>query len=80
MQIRPRDPPAKYHVQKPPNMCQLQVRCCTDPFSWGCIFKCIGYSDEERFIGSRVYIPTCLLVAHDEDGGSLLLCYSAVNL
>ena len=24
-------------------------------------------------LGSRVYIPTCLPVAHDEDGGSLLI-------
>jgi hypothetical protein len=42
---------------------------------WGCIFKCAGFSDEQRLVGSRVYIPTCLPVAHDEDGGSLLLCF-----
>jgi hypothetical protein len=42
----------------------------------GCIFKHAGfYSDKERFVGSRVYIPTYLPVAHDEDGGSLLLCF-----
>jgi hypothetical protein len=33
------------------------------------------YPDEEHFVGSRVYIPTCLPVAHDEDGGSLQLCF-----
>jgi hypothetical protein len=56
-------------------MCQLPVRCCTDPFYWGCIFKRAGYLDEERFVGSRVYIPICLPVARDEDGGSLSLCF-----
>jgi hypothetical protein len=66
--------------QQPPNMCHLPVRHCTDPFHWGCIFKCAGFLDEERLVRSRVYIPTCLPVARDEDGGSLLLCYSAVNL
>jgi hypothetical protein len=39
--------------QQPPNMCHLPVRHCTDPFHWGCIFKCVGYSDEEWFVGSR---------------------------
>jgi hypothetical protein len=34
-----------------------------------------GFLDEERFVGSQVYIPTCLPVARDEDGGSLLLCF-----
>jgi hypothetical protein len=61
--------------QMPPNMCHLLVCHCTDPFYWGCIFKRAGYSDEERLVGSRVYIPTCLHVAHDEDGGSLPLCF-----
>jgi hypothetical protein len=32
-------------------------------------------SDKERPVGSRVYIPTCLLVARDEDGGSLQLYF-----
>jgi hypothetical protein len=36
---------------------------------------CRFYSDEERLVGSRVYIPTCLPVARDEDGGSLLLYF-----
>jgi hypothetical protein len=36
---------------------------------------CRFYSDEERFVGSRVYIPTCLPVARDEDGCSLQLCF-----
>jgi hypothetical protein len=31
--------------------------------------------DEERFVRSQVYIPTCHPVARDEDGGSLLLCF-----
>jgi hypothetical protein len=66
--------------QQPPNMCHLPVRYCTDPFHWGCIFKCASFLDEGRLVGSRVYIPTCLPMARDEDGGSLLLCYSAVNL
>jgi hypothetical protein len=33
------------------------------------------YSDKERPVGSRVYIPICLPVACDKDGGSLLLCF-----
>jgi hypothetical protein len=61
--------------QQPPNMCHLPICRCTDPFYWGYIFKRAGYSDEERFKGSQVYIPTCLPVARDEDGGSLLLCF-----
>jgi hypothetical protein len=65
--------------QVPPNMCQLPVCCCTDPFYWGCIFKRAGYSDEERLVGSQVYIPTCLPVACDDDGGSLLPCTSREN-
>jgi hypothetical protein len=56
-------------------MCHLPVHCCSDPFYWGCIFKRAGFSDEERLVGSRVYIPTCLHVALDEDGGSLQLCF-----
>jgi hypothetical protein len=60
-------------------MCHLPVCCCINPFHWGYIFKCTGYSDEKRLVGSRVYIPTCLPVGHDEDEGSLRLCYSAVN-
>jgi hypothetical protein len=56
-------------------MCQLPVRCCTDPFYWGSIFKHAGYLDEQRFVGSRVYISTCLPVARDEDGCSLSLCF-----
>jgi hypothetical protein len=52
----------------------LPVRCCTDPF--GAAYSNVQvYSDEERLVGSRVYIPTCLPVARDEDGGSLLLCF-----
>jgi hypothetical protein len=39
------------------------------------IQTCRFYSDDERFVGSRAYIPTCLRVARDEDGGSLLLCF-----
>jgi hypothetical protein len=61
--------------QQPPDMYHLPVRCCTDPFYWGYIFKRAGFSDEERVVGSRVYIPTCLPVARDEDGGLLLLCF-----
>jgi hypothetical protein len=36
---------------------------------------CRFYSDEKRLVRSRIYIPTYLSVAHDEDGGSLLLCF-----
>jgi hypothetical protein len=32
-------------------------------------------SSKEPGVGSRAYIPTCLLVALDEDGGSLQLCF-----
>jgi hypothetical protein len=53
--------------QMPPNMCHLPVRCCTDPFG-------AAYSNMQVFIqirkqpvGSRVYIPTCLPVARDEE-------------
>jgi hypothetical protein len=60
--------------QMPPNMCHLLVRCCTDP-SGAAYLNVQVYSDEERLVGSRVNIPTCLLVARDEDGGSLLLCF-----
>jgi hypothetical protein len=55
-------------------MCHLLVRCCTDPF--GAAYSNVQvYSDEERLVGSRVYIPTCRHVAHDEDAGSLPLCF-----
>jgi hypothetical protein len=61
----------------PPNMCHLPVHCCTDPS--GAAFKCVGfYSNKEPGVGSRAYIPTCLPVARDEDGGSLLLCLCCV--
>jgi hypothetical protein len=61
--------------QMPPNMCCLPVRCCTDPF--GAAYSNVQvYSDEKHFVGSRVYIPTCLLVALDKDGGSLQLCFT----
>jgi hypothetical protein len=33
---------------------------------------------KERPVGSRVYIPICLPVALDKDGGSLLLCLCCV--
>jgi hypothetical protein len=43
--------------------------------TYHCIFKHLGFSDEERLVGSRVYIPKCLHVARDEDEGSLSLCF-----
>jgi hypothetical protein len=47
----------------------------------GCIFKHAGfYSNKEPGVGSRAYIPTCLPVARDEDGGSLLLCFMLCTL
>jgi hypothetical protein len=39
------------------------------------IQTCRFYFGKERPVGSRAYIPTCLPVALDEDGGSLLLCF-----
>jgi hypothetical protein len=58
----------------PTNICHLPVRCCTDPC--GAAYSNVQvYSDKEQPVGSRVYIPTCLPVARDEDGGSLLLCF-----
>jgi hypothetical protein len=60
--------------QMPPNMCHLPVRCCTDPS--GAAYSNVQiYSNDERFVGSRVYIPTCLPVTRDEEGGSLMLCF-----
>jgi hypothetical protein len=61
--------------QMPPNMCHLPVRCCNDPS--GAVYSNVQVfiSDEEHLVGSRVYIPTCLPVALEEDGGSLLLCF-----
>jgi hypothetical protein len=39
------------------------------------IQTCRFYSSKEPGVGSRAYIPTCLPVALDEDGGSLQLCF-----
>jgi hypothetical protein len=36
------------------------------------------FSGNDCLVGSRDYIPTCLPVARNEDGGSLPLCFSAV--
>jgi hypothetical protein len=59
--------------QMPPNMCHLPVHCYTDPS--GAAYSNVQFfnSDKERPVGSQVYILTCLPVARDEDGGSLLL-------
>jgi hypothetical protein len=55
-------------------MCRLPVRCCTTPMGLQ-IQTCRIYSNKERPVGSQVYIPTCLPVALDEDGGLLQLCF-----
>jgi hypothetical protein len=39
------------------------------------IQMCRFYTNKEPGVGSRAYIPTCLPVARDEDGGSLQLCF-----
>jgi hypothetical protein len=60
--------------QMPPNTCHLPVRCCTNPYG-------VAYSNMQvlsgkgRYLGSQAYIPTCLPVALEEGGGSLLLCF-----
>jgi hypothetical protein len=61
--------------QMPPNMCHLPVYCCTD--SYGAVYSNVQvlFWMRKRLVGSQVYIPTCLPVARDEDGGSLLLCF-----
>jgi hypothetical protein len=57
------------------NMCHLPVRCCTDPYGVAYSNVQVLFRMRKRLVGSRVYIPTCLPVARDEDGGSLLLCF-----
>jgi hypothetical protein len=59
----------------PLNMCHLPVRCCTDPSRAAYSNVQVFISNKEPGVGSRVYIPTCLPVALDEDGGSLQLCF-----
>jgi hypothetical protein len=59
----------------PANMCHLPVHCCTDPSGTAYSNMQVFILDEERFVGSRAYIPTCLPVARDEDEGSLQLCF-----
>jgi hypothetical protein len=54
-------------------MCHLPVRCCTDPSGAAYSNVQVFISNKEPGVGSRAYIPTCLPVARDEDGGSLLL-------
>jgi hypothetical protein len=56
-------------------MCHLPLHYCTDPSRAAYSNVQVFYSDKERPVGSRAYIPTCLPVACDEDGGSLLLCF-----
>jgi hypothetical protein len=62
----------------PPNICHLPVRCCTDPSRAAYLNVQVFISNKEPGVGSRAYIPTCLPVAHDEDGGSLQLCLYCV--
>jgi hypothetical protein len=54
--------------QQPSNM-------CLTPFIGAAYSSVQVISDEKRLVGSRVYIPTCLRVARDEDEGSLPLCF-----
>jgi hypothetical protein len=56
-------------------MCHLPVRCCTDPSGAAYSKVQVFLSSKEPGVGSRAYIPTCLPVALDEDGGSLQLCF-----
>jgi hypothetical protein len=56
-------------------MCHLPVRCCTDPSGTAYSNVQVLLSSKEPGVGSRVYIPTSLPVALDEDGGSLQLCF-----
>jgi hypothetical protein len=56
-------------------MCHLPVRCCTDPSGAAYSNMQVLLSNKEPGVGSRAYIPTCLPVALDEDGGSLQLCF-----
>jgi hypothetical protein len=56
-------------------MCHLPVRCCTDPSGAAYSNVLVFISNKDPGVGSRVYIPTCLPVARDEDEGSLLLCF-----
>jgi hypothetical protein len=60
--------------QMPPNMCHLPVHCCTD-LSGAAYSNMQVFIRKERPVGSRVYIPTCLPMARDEDGGSLQLYF-----
>jgi hypothetical protein len=73
-----KDPPSQSSCrivfsQMPPNMCHLPVRCCTDPSGAAYSNVQVFISSKEPGVGSRAYIPTCLPVALDEDGGSLQL-------
>jgi hypothetical protein len=56
-------------------MCHLLLRCCTDPSGAAYSNVQVLLSSKEPGVGSRAYIPTCLPVALDEDGGSLQLCF-----
>jgi hypothetical protein len=59
----------------PPNMCHLPVRCCTDPSEAAYSNVQVFISSKEPGVGSRAWIPICLHMARDEDGGSLQLCF-----
>jgi hypothetical protein len=77
MQISLWDPLAKYHVVYRCHqicvICQyVVVLTPLGPHIQTCRFL---LSSKEPGVGSRAYIPTCLPVALDEDGGSLLLCF-----
>jgi hypothetical protein len=56
-------------------MCHLPVRCCTNPSGLHIQTCRFLLSSKEPGVGSRAYIPTCLPVALDEDGGSLQVCF-----
>jgi hypothetical protein len=79
MQINLWDPPAKCHVVSSFTTATKYVSFASTSLYWplwGCIFKRAGFiSSKEPEVGSRAYIPTCLPVALDEDGGSLQLCF-----
>jgi hypothetical protein len=56
-------------------MCNLPVRCCTDPSGAAYSNVQVFISNKKPGVRSRAYIPTCLPVARDEDEGSLQLSF-----
>jgi hypothetical protein len=75
-----KDPPARCHVVQSFHKChQICVICqyivVLTPLGLHIQTCRFLLSNKEPGVGSQAYIPTCLPVALDEDGGSLLLCF-----